>query len=99
MKQSSPYCSVRGAPNACRTAVRLGAEAVYNVYRRTKDEMPADRLEIEEAEEEGVVFKRGDEYMWKCRNCGYVHTGSTAPKVCPACAHPQAFFEELADNF
>ncbi len=45
------------AMDACRTAVRLGAEEVYNVYRRTKDEMPADRLEIEEAEEEGVVFK------------------------------------------
>lgn len=45
------------AMDACRTAVRLGAEEVYNIYRRTKDEMPADRLEIEEAEEEGVIFK------------------------------------------
>jgi formate dehydrogenase major subunit len=45
------------AMDACRTAVRLGAESVYNVYRRTKDEMPADRVEIEEAEEEGVIFK------------------------------------------
>jgi formate dehydrogenase major subunit len=45
------------AMDACRTAVRLGAENVYNVYRRTKDEMPADLVEIEEAEEEGVIFK------------------------------------------
>ncbi len=45
------------AMDACRTAVRLGAEEVYNIYRRTKDEMPADRLEIEEGEEEGVIFK------------------------------------------
>ena len=45
------------AMDACRTAVRLGAEKVYNVYRRTKAEMPADALEIEEAEEEGVIFK------------------------------------------
>lgn len=45
------------AMDACRTAVRLGAEKVYNVYRRTKDEMPADMVEIEEAEEEGVIFK------------------------------------------
>ena len=44
------------AMDACRTAVRLGAEKVYNIYRRTKDEMPADRVEIEEAEEEGVIF-------------------------------------------
>ncbi|MDR2531121.1 MAG: FAD-dependent oxidoreductase [Oscillospiraceae bacterium] len=44
------------AMDACRTAVRLGASAVCNVYRRTKDEMPADPLEILEAEEEGVLF-------------------------------------------
>ena len=49
--------------------------------------------------EVGRVFAKEKEIQWKCRNCGYVHTGSTAPKVCPACAHPQAFFEELADNF
>ena len=45
------------AMDACRTAVRLGAKEVYNIYRRTKDEMPADRIEIEEGEEEGVIFK------------------------------------------
>ncbi|MDD4376858.1 MAG: NAD(P)-binding protein [Eubacteriales bacterium] len=45
------------AMDACRTAVRLGAKEVYNIYRRTKDEMPADAIEIEEAEEEGVIFK------------------------------------------
>lgn len=45
------------AMDACRTAVRLGAENVYNIYRRTKDEMPADLVEIEEGEEEGVIFK------------------------------------------
>ncbi|MDR1765319.1 MAG: FAD-dependent oxidoreductase [Lachnospiraceae bacterium] len=45
------------AMDACRTAVRLGAKKVYNIYRRTKDEMPADAVEIEEAEEEGVIFK------------------------------------------
>ncbi|MEG0918584.1 MAG: FAD-dependent oxidoreductase [Anaerovoracaceae bacterium] len=45
------------AMDACRTAVRLGAENVYNVYRRTKDEMPADMVEIVEGEEEGVIFK------------------------------------------
>ena len=44
------------AMDACRTAVRLGADKVYNIYRRTKDEMPADMIEIEEAEEEGVIF-------------------------------------------
>ncbi|MDL2232624.1 FAD-dependent oxidoreductase [Ruminococcaceae bacterium OttesenSCG-928-L11] len=45
------------AMDACRTAVRLGAEQVYNIYRRTKNEMPAEDIEIQEAEEEGVIFK------------------------------------------
>jgi len=45
------------AMDACRTALRLGADKVYNIYRRTKDEMPADMVEIVEAEEEGVVFR------------------------------------------
>ncbi|MDD6177453.1 MAG: rubrerythrin family protein [Ruminobacter sp.] len=42
---------------------------------------------------EGKVFKRGDKVIWRCRNCGYLHEGTEAPKVCPACAHPQAHFE------
>lgn len=45
------------AMDACRTAVRLGAKEVYNIYRRTKEEMPAEDIEILEAEEEGVIFK------------------------------------------
>jgi formate dehydrogenase major subunit len=45
------------AMDACRTAVRLGADKVYNIYRRTKNEMPANQIEITEAEEEGVIFK------------------------------------------
>lgn len=45
------------AMDACRTAVRLGAKEVYIIYRRTRDEMPADELEIKEAEEEGVIYK------------------------------------------
>ncbi len=42
---------------------------------------------------EGKVFKRGDKVVWRCRNCGYLHEGTDAPKVCPACAHAQAYFE------
>ncbi|MGL5440199.1 MAG: molybdopterin-dependent oxidoreductase [Filifactoraceae bacterium] len=45
------------AMDACRTAVRLGAKEVYNIYRRTKEEMPAEAIEIIEGEEEGVIFK------------------------------------------
>ena len=49
--------------------------------------------------DEGMVFKRGEVYIWKCRNCGHIHMGTEAPKVCPVCAHPQAYFELQAKNF
>ena len=45
------------------------------------------------------VFKRGDAVGWRCRNCGYVHEGTDAPEMCPACAHPQAHFELLGENY
>lgn len=47
----------------------------------------------------GKVFKRDKVVMWKCRNCGYVHVGKSAPKVCPACKHPQAFYELFVENY
>jgi len=47
----------------------------------------------------GVVFRREKQVKWKCRNCGYVHKGKEAPKICPACKHPQAFYELLAENY
>ncbi len=48
---------------------------------------------------EGKVFLKDGEIWWKCRNCGYIEKATMAPKVCPACVHPQSYFEELADNF
>jgi rubrerythrin len=45
------------------------------------------------------VFKRNSPARWHCINCGYVHEGNEAPKECPACKHPQAFYELLAENF
>lgn len=45
------------------------------------------------------VFKKDKVMKWKCRNCGYVHEGKEAPKICPACKHPQAFYELLAENY
>ncbi len=45
------------------------------------------------------VFKRENKVMWICRNCGYVHVGENAPEVCPACKHPQAYFEIKAENY
>ena len=49
--------------------------------------------------ESGSVFKRTKKVVWRCRNCGYLHEGTEAPIECPACAHPQAHFELLAENY
>ena len=49
--------------------------------------------------EAGRVFKREGTVVWRCRNCGYLHEGSEAPDECPACAHPQAHFELLGENW
>lgn len=47
----------------------------------------------------GTVFQRGEKIYWRCRECGYIHEGTVAPKACPACQHPQAFFEPVGENF
>lgn len=49
--------------------------------------------------EAGKVFKKDQVVTWRCRNCGYLHVGQEAPEKCPACAHPQAHFELLAENW
>ncbi len=49
--------------------------------------------------EAGRVFKRDTKVVWRCRNCGYLHEGKEAPTECPACAHPQAHFELLGENW
>jgi len=49
--------------------------------------------------EAGKVFKRDKPVVWRCRNCGYLHQGAEAPVKCPACAHPQAHFETLGENW
>jgi rubrerythrin len=49
--------------------------------------------------EAGRVFEREGKIVWKCRNCGYIHEGEKAPEVCPACLHPQAYFEIKESNY
>lgn len=49
--------------------------------------------------EDGSVFKKQSGTKWHCRNCGYIHEGPEAPQECPACKHPQAHYEQLAENY
>jgi rubrerythrin len=47
----------------------------------------------------GTVFKKDRSVRWRCRNCGFIHEGKEAPGACPCCAHPQAFFELVVENY
>ena len=47
----------------------------------------------------GLVFSRDGDMIWECGNCGHIHIGKEAPKVCPVCAHPQAYFKIKASNY
>ena len=49
--------------------------------------------------EEGKVFEAGEVKIWKCRNCGHIVVGTSAPEVCPVCNHPQSYFEIKAENY
>jgi len=49
--------------------------------------------------QDGKVFRKDQPVVWRCLNCGYLHKGAEAPSICPACAHPQAHFELLGENW
>lgn len=55
--------------------------------------------ELAENIKKGRVFKREEKVVWKCTNCGYLHNGTEPPEKCPACQHPKAYFEILAENW
>ena len=54
---------------------------------------------LKNVENDEVFTSKTGIVVWRCRNCGYLHTGTTAPKVCPVCAHPQAYFEREVVNY
>lgn len=71
------------------------AAKVMTEIAEVEEEHENRYLKLKENIEKGIVFKRGEEVEWKCRNCGYVHKSTEAPAECPACAHPRAFYELL----
>jgi rubrerythrin len=89
-------------PEFARVADEEGFPAVAVAFRKI--------AEVEKHHEEryrklhdnlvnGSLFKKDSVVLWKCNNCGYIHEGENAPQGCPACLHPQGYFEVLADNF
>ena len=89
-------------PEFARIADEEGFPAIATAWRKISEveafhEQRYRRLL--ERVESGQVFEREEEIEWQCRNCGYVHKGKSAPKACPACVHPQAYFEKDANNY
>jgi rubrerythrin len=89
-------------PNFANVADEEGFSEIADVFRNiaVAEARHRDRyLALEKNIAEGKVFKREKSVRWICRNCGYVHEGTQAPDVCPACAHPQEHFELEALNY
>lgn len=86
-------------PGFAKTAEEEGFPAVAAVMRflAVAEKHHEERfLNFLKALEGGTMFKREAAVRWACRNCGYVHEGTEPPGVCPACAHPKAFFEAIS---
>ncbi len=89
-------------PGFAKTARDEGFEDIANVFESiavAEKQHEKRYLDLAANIEAGRVFKRDTEVVWRCRNCGYLHTGSEAPEICPACAHPKAHFELLGENY
>jgi len=89
-------------PDFAKKAREEGFEAIATVFEAiaVAEKQHARRYEKFAANiDKGKVFKADKPTAWRCMNCGYVFEGAEAPKTCPACAHPQAYFELLAENF
>ena len=73
--------------------------ALFKGVAKIEAEHEKRYLALLENVNEGLVFSRDGEMVWKCRNCGHIHVGKKAPQVCPVCAHPQAYFELVGQNY
>ncbi len=73
--------------------------AVFNAIAKAEQQHARQYRAFIENLKEGRTFKREDTVIWYCRKCGYVHEGTEPPKKCPACSHPQGYFELLAENW
>jgi rubrerythrin len=96
------YETTKMYPEFMDTAMKEGFPEIAAVFKnigraelRHKERYDALARNIQE----GTVFKKSKVVRWSCRNCGYIHEGTEAPKACPACAHPQSYYEVEATNY
>ncbi|TFG72507.1 MAG: rubrerythrin family protein [Anaerolineales bacterium] len=89
-------------PSFSKTAKEEGFKEISGVFSaiaEAEKQHEKRYLALAKNIEDGKVFEKDETTVWRCMNCGYVHEGKSAPKVCPACAHVQAYFEVLGENW
>lgn len=89
-------------PEFARIADEEGFTTIANTFRQiAKVEVEHEKryLALLARVEAGTVFECEEEIEWQCRNCGFVYKGKKAPNACPACVHPQAYFEQKKSNY
>ncbi|MDD5448257.1 MAG: rubrerythrin family protein [Actinomycetota bacterium] len=89
-------------PGFAKVAAEEGFDKIANVFESiavAEKQHEKRYLGLLANIEAGTVFKKDKVVVWRCRNCGYLHVGTEAPQACPACNHPQAYFELLAENW
>lgn len=89
-------------PSFAETADSEGFPEIAAAYRMIADVEKAHEARYRKLYknlDEGKVFEKDGKIVWKCRNCGYLHEGTSAPDVCPACLHPKAYFEIHTENY
>jgi len=89
-------------PGFAKVAREEGFEAIAKLFEAVsvaEKQHEKRYLDLLRNIEEERVFVKDKPVVWRCRNCGYLHEGPEAPELCPACAHPQAHFELLGENY
>jgi rubrerythrin len=89
-------------PDFAKTATKEGFKEIAKVFKSiaiAEKQHEKRFLGLLKNLEKKSVFKKDKVIRWRCRNCGYIHEGKEAPKECPACDHPQAYFEILGENW
>ena len=85
-----------------KTAKEEGFDRIAYLFQevgKIEKEHEARYKKLIENLEDGLVFSKDGEKIWKCRNCGHIVIGKEAPAVCPVCSHPQSYFEIKAENY
>jgi rubrerythrin len=89
-------------PGFAKTAIEEGFEEIADIFKAiavAEKQHEKRYLALAANMANDTVFKKSEPVVWRCRNCGYLHEGTDAPEECPACAHPQAHFELLGENW